>query len=172
MIKNSPSKSKAIIDGYECILGRGSEVTYTLNGKPVLGDKVPPRIKQALVEKALKCKAQRVIIAGPGAREEAKTTKKLSPKKTAAEYTCTGDKGSNKYTHLGVPVPVTAIPDEVKNLITCKLAAKAYYDPGSIGKTRSETQFICSGGLLGKRTIVSAEKVAAEEAKGRKCSPK
>jgi hypothetical protein len=158
--------------GWTCIIGR-SETAYYNEGVLVTEDNIPADIKAAVHKKALQCTVQREIQAGKGAKIP-KGAAGLSPGDVARSYSCTKGKEGNVYRRAGSPARVqpTTIPKEVRDLITCQIAAQAYHEPESIGKTRSQTQYTCKGGLLSKATTVSEDQVAAENKRGRKCSPK
>jgi len=161
--KNSP-KNPAI-EGWTCVQGRGVNVAYSHHNKIIPEDKVPQEVKNAIYANTIECKEQRVIQAGS-------VGKKLTD--TAKEYQCEKKAGDVEfYRHNGRLVEVKDIPPEIRDLITCKAAAQAFHEPHTIGKTRSQTQYLCKGGLLGKDKVVSeAEKDKEEKKKGRKCSPK
>lgn len=162
-LKTSP-KNKKSIEGWSCVQGRGVNIAYSHNGTIFPEDRVPQEVKDAIYADSLKCKEQRVIQAGAAG-------KKLTD--TAKEYQCEKKPGDGEfYRHKGRLVDYEAIPKEIRDLITCKASAQAYHEPEKIGKTRSQTQYICKGGLFGKDKVVSEDEAQKQKAKGRKCSPK
>jgi hypothetical protein len=156
---------------------KGGSVTeaYYHNNKVVLESAIPQEVRKAHAEGRLECREERFVAAGP----EAVLPGKESPKTAAARLKCVRSGGDGtEYFYRGSQrrVDASEIPRQVRNLITCEVSAQAYHSPESIGKTRSQTVALyeCKGkGLLGRATTVSGEEQrAAEERKGKRCSPK
>ena len=169
----SPSKSKKTSnEGWTCVSGANGNTAYMHNGeyKPV--NEVPSKILKALREKSLTCSIQTMIRAGPGAKLPGQQ-KKVSPKEAASQYKCVKEDGQNIYRQPGLgEVRESMIPREVRDLITCKEAANAYYNPESTGKTRSQTLYFCKGAWYkSDKKHVPEDQIPVETKKGRKCTP-